>query len=181
MLRGEGVSLGLATTAVPSSAAVTVTIPAGRLIESGHRAPALPVAEPVRTSGVELRPSRRKRLVASSSSEGSASPSFEEEEEEEEEGEMLRQHGQRYAAEDLSAATFGDIGGEVWDPPQAVAATPLAVTSGTPAPNAETVRAAATEATQSAAAEVASALPPTTIVMGDSPSDHATRAGGRAR
>ena len=77
VLRGEGVSQGSATTTVPGSAAVTVAIPTGRLIESADHAPALPVAEPVGTSGAEPRPSRRKRLVASSS-EG------EEEEEEEE-------------------------------------------------------------------------------------------------
>ena len=77
VLRGEGVNLGSAMTVVPSSAAVTVAIPAGGLIESGDRAPALPVAEPVGTSGAEPRPSRRKRLIASSS-------------EEEEEEEMLR-------------------------------------------------------------------------------------------
>ncbi|XXG88752.1 hypothetical protein AAC387_Pa12g0925 [Persea americana] len=46
VLRGEGVNSGTATTAVPSSAAVTVTIPSGRLIKSGHRASALPVPEP---------------------------------------------------------------------------------------------------------------------------------------
>ena len=77
MLSGEGVRQGPAMTAVPGSAAVTVAIPTGRLIESGDRAPAIPVAEPVGTSGVEPRPSRRKRLVASSS-------------EEKEEEEMLR-------------------------------------------------------------------------------------------
>ncbi|XXG76521.1 hypothetical protein AAC387_Pa08g0855 [Persea americana] len=149
VLRGEGVSLGSATTATPSSAAVTVAILIGRLIESGHRAPTFPVAEPDRTSGAEPRPSRRKRLIAST--------------------------------EDLSTAAFGDIGGEVRDPPQVVAATPPAVAGGTPGPDAETVRAAATEATQSDVAEVALALPPTTIVVDDSPPDHAARAGGRSR
>ena len=87
VLRGEGVSSGSATTAVPSLATMTVAIPIGHLVESGHRASALPVPEPDRTSGAEPRPSRRKRLVASSSSESSASSSSEEEEEE---GEMLR-------------------------------------------------------------------------------------------
>ncbi|KAJ8617668.1 hypothetical protein MRB53_013854 [Persea americana] len=176
MLRGEGVSLGSATTAVPSSAAVTVAIPTRRLIESGHQAPTFPVAEPDRTSGAEPRPSRRKRLVASSSSESSASPNSEEEEE----GEMLRQRRQRYAAEDMSASAFGDIEGEVRDPLQAMAAMPPAVAGGTPGPDAETVRAAATEATQSAAAEVASTLPPATIVVDDLPPDYAARAGGRS-
>ena len=95
---------------------------------------------------------------------------------------MLRQHGQRYAAEDLPAAAFGDIGGEARDPLQAVIAMPSAATGGTPtAPDAETICAAATKATQSTAVEVASALPPATIVVDDSPPDRVTRAGGRAR
>ena len=65
---------------------------------------------------------------------------------------MLRQRGQRYAAEDLSVAAFGDIRGEALDPPQAVivalAATPTAAAGGTPiVPVVEMDRAAATEAT----------------------------------
>ncbi|XXG39875.1 hypothetical protein AAC387_Pa01g0730 [Persea americana] len=50
---------------------------------------------------------------------------------------MLRQRGRRYAAEDLSAAAFGDIGGEVRDPPQAVAAAPPASPGGIPVPDVE--------------------------------------------
>ncbi|XXG66533.1 hypothetical protein AAC387_Pa06g0085 [Persea americana] len=168
VLSGEGVSQGPATTAVPGSVAVTVAIPTGRPIESGDRAPAISIAEPVGTSGAEPWPSRRRRLVASSS-----------EKEEEEEG-MLRQRGRRYAAEDLSAAAFGDIGGEVRDPPQAVAATTPASAGGTPAPDAETVRTAATGAAWPDAAEVASALPPA-VVVDDSPPEHAVGTGGRAR
>ena len=99
---------------------------------------------------------------------------------------MLRQRGQRYAAEDLSATTFGDIRGEALDPPQAIivalAATPTAAVGITPVvPVAETNRAAATEATHPTAVEVASAPPPVTIFVDDLPPDHATRAGGRAR
>ncbi|XXG77668.1 hypothetical protein AAC387_Pa08g1776 [Persea americana] len=168
VLSGEGVSQGPATTAVPGSTAVIVAIPTGRPIESGDRAPAISVAEPVGTLGAEPRLSKRRRLVASSS------------EEEEEEERMLRQRGRRYAAEDLSAAAFGDIRGEVRDPPQAVAATTPAFVGGTTAPDAETVCTAATEAARPDAAEVASALPPA-VVMDDSPPDHAVGAGGRAR
>ena len=69
---------------------------------------------------------------------------------------MIRQRGQRYAAENLSVAAFGDIEGEALDPSQAVdvalAVTPSAATGGTPiALVAETDRAAATEATPSTA------------------------------
>ncbi|XXG77289.1 hypothetical protein AAC387_Pa08g1469 [Persea americana] len=178
LLRGEGAIFESATTAVPSSEAVTVAIPTGRLVESGHPATTLPDREPTRTSAAEPQPSRRKRLVASSSSESSTSSSSEEEEEERE---TLRRRGQHYIAEDLSAAAFGDIGGEAQDPPQAVAATLSAAAGGTSiAPVAETVRATATEATQSTVIKVASALPSVTIVVDDSPPDHAIRAGGPA-
>ena len=63
-----------------------------------------------------------------------------------------------------------------------MAATPSAAAGGTPtAPVAETVHQATTEATQSTAVEVALAPPSVTIIVDDSPPDHATRAGGRAR
>ncbi|XXG88787.1 hypothetical protein AAC387_Pa12g0955 [Persea americana] len=148
------------------SAVVTVAISTGRLIESGDRAPAISAAEPVGTSRAKPRPFRR-RLVASSS------------EEEEEEEEMLRQHGRRYAAEDLSVVAFGDIGSEVRNPLQAVAATPSAVPGGSPAPDAETVGTATIGAARPEKAEVVSAPPPA-VVMDDSPPEQAVGAGGQA-
>ncbi|KAJ8631492.1 hypothetical protein MRB53_024815 [Persea americana] len=93
---------------------------------------------------------------------------------------MLRQRGRCYAAEDLSAAAFGDIGGEVRDPPQAVAPTPPAFAGGTPASDAETVGTATTGAARPDEAEVVSAPPPA-AVMDDSPPGLAVGAGGRAR
>ncbi|XXG42399.1 hypothetical protein AAC387_Pa01g2690 [Persea americana] len=162
VLSGEGVSQRTETTVVPSSAVVTFAIPAGRLVESAERAPAVSAAEPTGTSRAKPL-SSRTRLVASSS------------EEEEEEEEMLRQRGRRYAAEDLSAAAFGDIGSGVRDPPQAVAATPPAFLGGTPAPDAGTVDAARPDE-----AEVVIAPPPA-VIADDPPSDHAVGAGGRAR
>ncbi|XXG46409.1 hypothetical protein AAC387_Pa02g1269 [Persea americana] len=88
VLREEGASSEPATTAVPSSKAVTVAIPTGRLVQSGDRASALlPDPKLAGTSGTEAGPSRRKRLVASSTSKSSAFSSSEEEEEED--GEML--------------------------------------------------------------------------------------------
>ena len=80
VLSGEGASQRTEATVVPSSAAVTVAIPAGRLVELAERAPAVSAAEPAGTSRAKPL-SSRTRLVASSS------------EEEEEEEEMLRQRG----------------------------------------------------------------------------------------
>ena len=122
-----------------------------------------------------------KKLVASSTSHSSASSSSEEEEEEE----MLRHCGQRYAAEDLSAAAFGDVRGEALDPPQATsvasAAAPPVATGETPsAPVAEMDPAAVAKAAPSTVVEVGSALPPAAIFVDDSPPDLTTRAGGRA-
>ena len=136
-----------------SSEPVTVAVPTGRLVESGDRASApLTDPEPAGTAAAEAGPSRRrKKLVASSTSQSSASSSSEEVEEEE----MLRHRGQRYAAEDLSAAAFGDIRGEALDPLQAAsiasASTSMAAEDETPvAPVAETALAAVAEATPSA-------------------------------
>ncbi|XXG47101.1 hypothetical protein AAC387_Pa02g1800 [Persea americana] len=167
VLSGEGVSQRTETTVVPSSAVVTVAVPAGRLVESAERAPAASAAEPAGTSRAKP-PSSRTRLVASSS------------EEEEEEEEMLRQRGRSYAAEDLSAAAFGDIGSEVRDPPQAVVATPPAFPGGTPAPDAEAVGSAVTVTARPDEVEVIIAPPPA-VIADDPPSDHAVGAGGRAR
>ncbi|KAJ8622416.1 hypothetical protein MRB53_030945 [Persea americana] len=167
VLSGEGTSQRKEATVVPSSAVVTVAIPAGRLVESAESAPAVPAAEPAGTSRAKPLPSRT-RLVASSS------------EEEEEEEEMLHQRGRRYAAEDLSAAAFGDIGSEVRDPPQAVVATPPVFPGGTPAPDAEAVGSAVNVAARPDEAEVVIAPPPA-VIVDDPPSDHTVGAGGRAR
>ncbi|XXG76138.1 hypothetical protein AAC387_Pa08g0558 [Persea americana] len=166
VLGGEGASLTEATV-VPSSAAVTVAIPAGRLVELAERAPAVSAAELAGTSRAKPL-SSRTRLVASSS------------EEEEEEEEMLRQRGRRYVAEDLSAAAFGDIGTEVRDPPQAAAAAPPASPSGIPAPDAEVVGPAAVAAARPDEAEVVTAPPPAATAVVP-PTDHAAGAGRRAR
>ncbi|XXG74042.1 hypothetical protein AAC387_Pa07g2863 [Persea americana] len=165
VLSGEGASQRAEATVVPSSAAVTVAIPAGRLVELAERAPAVSAAESAGTSRAKPL-SSRTRLVASSS------------EEEEEEEEMLRQRGRRYAAEDLSAAAFGDIGGEVRDPPQAVAAAPPASPGGIPAPDAEVVSPAVVAAARPDEAEVIAPPPAVTAVV--PPSDHAAGAGRRA-
>ncbi|KAJ8650213.1 hypothetical protein MRB53_003236 [Persea americana] len=167
VLSGEGASQGTEAAVVPSSATVTVAIPAGRLVELAERAPAVSAAESARPSRAKP-PSSRTRLAAFSS------------EEEEEEEEMLRQRGRRYAAEDLSAAAFGDIGGEVRDPPQAVAAAPPASPGGIPAPDVEAVSPAVVAAARPDEAGVVTAPPPpvTTVVP---PSDHAAGAGRRAR
>ncbi|KAJ8636781.1 hypothetical protein MRB53_011048 [Persea americana] len=167
VLSGEGVSQRTETTVVPSSAVVTVEIPAGSVVEPVERAPATSAAEPAGTSRAKPLPSRT-RLVASSS------------EEEEEEEEMLRQRGRRYTAEDLSAAAFGEIGSGAQDPPQAVAGLPTALPGGTPAPDAETVGIAAIEAARPDEAEVVLAPPPA-VAADDSSSGHAVGAGGRAR
>ncbi|XXG54674.1 hypothetical protein AAC387_Pa03g2493 [Persea americana] len=168
VLSGEGASQGTEATVVPSSAAVTVAIPAGRLVELAERAPAVSAAEPAGTSRAKPQ-SSRTRLVASSS-----------EEEEEEEEEMLRQRGRRYAAEDLSAAAFGDIGGEVRDPPQAVAAAPPASPGGIPAPDAEAVSPTVVAAARPDEAEVVIAPPPAVTAVVP-PSDDAAGAGRQAR
>ncbi|KAJ8644502.1 hypothetical protein MRB53_006250 [Persea americana] len=167
VLSGEGTSQRTETTVVPSSAVVTVAIPAGRLVESAERAPAVSTAEPAGTSRAKPL-SSRTRLVASSS------------EEEEEEEEMLRQRGRRYAAEDLSAAFFGDIGSGVQDPPQPVAATPPGFPGGIPAPDAGTVGSAVIAAARPDEAEVVIVSPPA-VIANDPPSDRAVGAGGRAR
>ncbi|KAJ8623416.1 hypothetical protein MRB53_031945 [Persea americana] len=169
VLSGEGASQRTEATVVPSSAAVTVAIPDGRLVELAERAPAVSAAEPAGTSRAKPL-SSRTRLVASSS----------EEKEEEEEEEMLRQRGRRYAAEDLSAAAFGDIGSEVRDPPQAVAAAPPASPGGVPAPDAEVVGPAVVAAARPDEAEVVIAPPPAVTAVVP-PSDHAAWAGRRAR
>ncbi|XXG69641.1 hypothetical protein AAC387_Pa06g2453 [Persea americana] len=93
---------------------------------------------------------------------------------------MLRQRGRRYAAEDLSAAAFGDIESGVRDLPLAVAAMPPAFPGGTPAPDAETVGTVAIGAAGPDEAEVILAPPPA-VILDDSPSDHAVGVGGRAR
>ena len=61
-----------------------------------------------------------------------------------------------------------------------MAATPPVFPGGTPAPDAETVGTAATEAARPDEAEVVLAPPPA-IVADGSPSDHVVGAGGRAR
>ncbi|XXG68535.1 hypothetical protein AAC387_Pa06g1598 [Persea americana] len=167
VLSGEGASQRTEATVVPSSAAVTVAIPAGRLVELAERAPVVSAAEPAGTSRAKPL-SSRTRLVASSS------------EEEEEEEEMLRQRGRCYAAEDLSAAAFGDIGSEARDPPQAVAATPPGFSGGTPAPDAEVVGPAVVTAARPDEAEVVTAPPPAATAV-IPPTDHAAGAGRRAR
>ncbi|XXG51986.1 hypothetical protein AAC387_Pa03g0421 [Persea americana] len=155
VLSGEGTSQRKEATGVPSSA-VTVAIPAGRLVESAESAPAVPAAEPSGTSGAKPLPSRTRQVASSS---------------EEEEEKMLRQRGRRYAAEDLSAAAFGDIGSEVRDPPQAVVATPPVFPGGTPAPDAEAAGSAVTVAARPDEAEVVIAPPPA-VIADNPPSDH---------
>ena len=93
---------------------MTVAVPTGRLVESGDRASApLTDPEPAGIAAAEAGPSRqKKKLVASSSTSSSSTSSSSEKEEEEE---MLRHRRQRYVAEDLSAAAFGDLRGEALD------------------------------------------------------------------
>ena len=58
VLREEGTSSEPVTAAVPSSEAVTVTIPTGRLVESGDRASApFTDPEPAQTAAAEAGPS----------------------------------------------------------------------------------------------------------------------------
>ncbi|XXG83473.1 hypothetical protein AAC387_Pa10g1213 [Persea americana] len=168
VLRGEGASPEPATTAVPILEEVTVAIHTGRLVESGDRASTpLPDPDPVGTLATEAGPSLRRNFVAPSSASSSSASSSSEEEEEEEE--MLRHRRPRYAAEDLSAAAFGDVRGEALDTPQAASVAPASIPSVAAAEAPLVSAPPVVEVASVTAAEVGSALPPTAIVIEDSP------------
>ena len=107
VLHGEGIGPDTVQTEVPVPETVTVAIPCGIPVESGGQSPVRELAGTVRAETGRKR--QRQKFVVSSESRSSSSS-------EESEVEMLRSRGQRFVAEDLSAAAFGDIGGETSDP-----------------------------------------------------------------
>ncbi|XXG90600.1 hypothetical protein AAC387_Pa12g2328 [Persea americana] len=171
MLHGESFSSETVQTEVPISETVTVAIPSGLPAESGAQ---FPGREPAGTVRAETRRKRqRQKFVVSSASRSSSSS-------EESEVEMLRSRGQRFVAEDLSAAAFGDIGGETLDPLRAASVAPTT----TPLAAAEVLAPAAemgpgavdgAEAGPPTAVEVGTELP--AIVVDESPSDSVGREG----
>ncbi|XXG45611.1 hypothetical protein AAC387_Pa02g0652 [Persea americana] len=180
VLHGESLSSEPVQTEVPISETVTFTIPSGLPVESGDQAPD---REPAGTARAEaVRTWQRKKFVVSSASRSSSSS-------EETKVEMLRRRGQRFMAENLSAAAFRDIGGETLDPFQAASVAPtttsIVAAEETLAPAAEVGPGAVAEAEAgpstlaeagpSTAAEVGPELP--AIVVEDSPSDSVGRGG----
>ncbi|XXG49469.1 hypothetical protein AAC387_Pa02g3648 [Persea americana] len=116
---------------------------------------------------------QRQKFVVSSASRSSSSS-------EESEVEMLRSRGQHFVAKDLSAAAFGDIGGETSDPLRAASVGPTT----TPVAAAEVIAPAAemgpgavdgAKAGSPTAIEVGTELP--AIVVDESPSDSVGRDG----
>ncbi|XXG69642.1 hypothetical protein AAC387_Pa06g2454 [Persea americana] len=107
VLPGGNISSNTVQTEVPIPETVTVAIPSGIPAESGEQSP---VREPAATERAETgRKRQRQKFVVSSESRSTSSS-------EESEVEMLHSRCQRFMAEDLSAAAFGDIGGETSDP-----------------------------------------------------------------
>ncbi|XXG77671.1 hypothetical protein AAC387_Pa08g1779 [Persea americana] len=171
VLHGESFSSETVQTEVPISETVIVAIPSGLPTESGDQSPG---REPAGTASAETgRKRQRQKFVVSSASRSSSSS-------EESEVEMLRSRGQRFMAEDLSAAAFGDIGGET---PNTLRAANVAPTTTSVA--AVEVLAPAAEVGPGAVDE-AEAGPPTTVEVGtelpaivveESPSDSVGREG----
>ena len=94
---------------------------------------------------------------------------------------MLRHRRPRYAAEDLSAAAFGDVRGEALDAPQAASVAPASMPSVAAAEAPLASAPPTVEVASVAAAEVGSAPPPTAIVIEDSPPGSTLRVESRAR
>ena len=108
MLHGEGTGPGTEQTEAPVPETVTVAIPSGIPVESGGQSP---VREPAATKRAETgRRRQRQKFVVSSESRSTSSS-------EESEVEMLRGRCQRFVAEDLAAAAFGDMG-DTSNPPE---------------------------------------------------------------
>ena len=102
VLHGEGIGQDTVHTEVPATEVVTVAIPSGIPVELGGQSA---VREPAAAERAETgRKRQRQKFVVSSESRSTSSS-------EESEVEMLRGRRQRFVAEDLSAAAFGDIGG----------------------------------------------------------------------
>ncbi|XXG83915.1 hypothetical protein AAC387_Pa10g1557 [Persea americana] len=107
VLHGEVTEPNTVQTEVLIPETVTVAIPSGIPVESGGQET---VREPAVTERAETgRKRQRQKFVVSSESQSTSSS-------EESEVEMLRSRRQRFVAEDLSAAAFGEIGGETSDP-----------------------------------------------------------------
>ncbi|XXG54105.1 hypothetical protein AAC387_Pa03g2071 [Persea americana] len=165
VLLGENISSNTVQTEVAISKTVTVAIPSGIPAESGEQSPG---REPAGTVKAETgRKRQRQKFVVSSASRSSSSL-------EEYEVEMLRSRGQRFVAEDLSAAAFGDIGGETSDPFRganvAPTTTPVAAAE-VLAPAAEMGPGAVYGAQSGPPAAVEVGADPLAIVVDESPSD----------
>ena len=101
VLDGESIGPDTVQAEVPLPETVTVAIPSGTPVESGGQSP---VREPAATKRAETgRKRQRQKFVVSSESRSTSSS-------EESEVEMLRGRRQRFVAEDLAAAAFGDMG-----------------------------------------------------------------------
>ncbi|XXG75114.1 hypothetical protein AAC387_Pa07g3694 [Persea americana] len=158
VLHGESTEPETVQAEVSLPETVTVTIPSGTPVESGGQSP---VREPVATKRAKTGHKRKRQKFVVSSESRSTSSS------EESEVEMLRGRRQRFVAEDIAAAAFGDMGDT--SGPSRVAdvapTTSLADAAEVLVPETETVP-EATDGAQSgppAAAEVG-ASPPAIVV-----------------
>ncbi|XXG81190.1 hypothetical protein AAC387_Pa09g1886 [Persea americana] len=152
-------------TEVPIPETVTVAIPSGIPVESGGQSP---VREPAATERAETgRKRQRQKFVVSSESRSTSSS-------EESEVEMLRSRRQRFVAEDLSAAAFGDIGGETSDPFQGADVAPTTTSAAAAevlVPETETVPEAIDGAQSGPRAAAEVGADPPAIAVDESPSD----------
>ena len=161
----ESFGSGTVQTEVPISETVTVAIPSGIPAESDEESPGREPAGIVRAETGRKR--QRQKFVVSSASRSSSSS-------EESEVEMLRSRGQRFMAEDLSAAAFGDIGGETSDPFRGADVAPTTTSAAAAevlVPETETVPEAIDGAQSGPCAAAEVGADPPAIVVDESPSD----------